>query len=223
MIEIIPNYHPALVHFPIALIVCSTIGFLLSRIFTKGTLSEELLIFSKWALWLCGLFLIPTIITGFDAYNTVNHDAPSHTAMTEHKNWALPSAGVILLFAIYSFFRRNNWGQSNVKATAVALVVLSSLILTTGWYGAEAVYRFGLGVMSLPKVSGDGGGHGSHTHAPGEGHGNEADGTPEMTNGHAHNGNTAEKEDGHAEGEEHDSSDAKKANKESDNHSGHSH
>ena len=37
------------------------------------------------------------------------------------------------------------------------------LLLTTSYKGGEVVYRYGIGVISLPKVHNDGG-HDSHSH-----------------------------------------------------------
>ena len=44
-------------------------------------------------------------------------------------------------------------------AFTFVMVLASSLLVSTGWRGSEAVYRYGLGVMSLPKVEGEGHAH----------------------------------------------------------------
>jgi len=63
------------------------------------------------------------------------------------------------------------------------LVIAAGLLLSTAWHGSELVYRYGLGVMSLPKPEGPG-----HTHEHGEGHGGmpaQGEGAPHR-DGHAH-------------------------------------
>jgi len=47
----------------------------------------------------------------------------------------------------------------------ISMVVAGSILASTAWRGSELVYRYGLGVMSLPKSEGDG-----HNHAHGGGH-----------------------------------------------------
>ena len=170
MIEIIPNWHPLFVHFPIALVMISTACFVGGIVLCKHSISEELFVVSKWTLWFAGLSAIATAYTGWLAYNTVAHDAPSHQAMTLHKNWALPTAGLIALSALAVLFIRKTWGKERVLLSATCLVVLSGLISITGYLGAESVYRYGIGVMSLPKVEGSGD-HGSHSHGSEESHG----------------------------------------------------
>ncbi len=167
-IEIIPNFHPIFVHFTIALLSISSLLYLAGFVFKK----EKLLEVARWSLWAGFVITIGTVLAGFHAYNTVTHDGPSHAAMTDHKNWALATASTFAVLAIWSFFRHRGG-----KPTGIVFVILilfaSSLLAVTGYKGGEAVYRYGLGVMSLPKVSGDGG-HGSHEHADGKGHGSSS-------------------------------------------------
>ena len=163
MIEIIPNWHPLFVHFPIALVMISTICFVGGMVLRKYSISEELFVVSKWTLWFAGLSAIATAYTGWLAYNSVAHDAPSHQAMTLHKNWALPTAGFIALSALVAFFFRRAWGKERVILSALCLIILSGLISITGYLGAESVYRYGIGVISLPKTEGTGD-HDSHSH-----------------------------------------------------------
>lgn len=40
--------------------------------------------------------------------------------------------------------------------------------MTTGWYGAELVFRYGTGVMSLPQSEVVGHQHGENEHTPTE-------------------------------------------------------
>lgn len=161
-IEIIPNWHPIFVHFTIGLFATSALLFLVGAGFSKQAWSETFLKVAHINLRIGAVFTVLTVMAGWDAYNTVTHDGPSHAAMTDHRNWALVTAGVWTVLAAWSFQKH----RSRVAVGApflAAVVVASGLLAATGYKGGEAVYRFGLGVMSLPKVSGDGG-HGSHSH-----------------------------------------------------------
>jgi uncharacterized membrane protein len=89
--EILPNWHPVFVHFTIALFSISTMLLVVGS-FANIAYKEKLLNTSFINLWLGCIFIIGTIAAGFYAYNTVSHDAPSHMAMTNHKNWAIPTA-----------------------------------------------------------------------------------------------------------------------------------
>jgi uncharacterized membrane protein len=177
-IEIIPNYHPIFVHFTIGLLSVSALLYLLGSILKK----ENLFIAARWNLWIGAVLTIGTVIAGFDAYNSVSHDAASHAAMTDHKNWALPTAGIFLALALWTVWKHR--GARTVSPVFVAIIVLASgLLAVTGYKGGEVVYRHGIGVMSLPDIQGDGG-HGSHSHGD-EAQANHHEGIePEASKGH---------------------------------------
>ena len=174
-IEIIPNWHPILVHFTVALLSLSGLLYLAGLALKNA----NLLLVARWNLWIGAVITIGTVLAGFYAYNTVAHDAPSHAAMTDHKNWALVTATIFGALALWSMAKHR--GAKSVSSGFVVLILLATGLLgVTGFKGGEAVYRYGLGVMSMPQIEGDGD-HGSHSH----GGSNEA-----------HNDNAAE-EDGH--------------------------
>ncbi len=170
MPEIIPNYHPIFVHFTVALLSVSTVLFitaLLLKQILPESLRNQLLIVARWNLWLGASITLVTVAAGFQAYNSVAHDGPSHAAMTDHRNWALATAGLFGVVAIWSVFRARS-GSAPGRLFVVLLLAAQLVLLSTAWRGGELVYRYGLGVMSLPQSQGDG--H-DHSHGPGEGHG----------------------------------------------------
>ena len=155
MLEIIPNMHPIFVHFTVALISVSTLLYFIGFVISRFKLGQELLLTARWCLWLGALAAVATVIAGFIAYYSVAHDAPSHLAMTEHRNWAIATLIVILCVALWS-----GWLYYKKRSTQllfiVGMFVASGFVMTTAWYGAEVVYRYGIGVMSLPKTTGEG-------------------------------------------------------------------
>ena len=108
-------------------------------------------------------------LAGWYAYNTVDHDTPSHAAMTDHRNWALVTLSVFFIISLWSIFSEKIRKKPTVAFLALCIAG-GGLLMTTGFKGAETVYRFGLGVMSLPKVEGDG--H-AHEHGNSASHGRE--------------------------------------------------
>lgn len=152
MIEIIPNWHPLLVHFSIGLLSCSVL-FYLASYFIDGNfrLQRQWIHVANWTLWTGCMFAILTVMAGWYAYNTVQHDAASHAAMTLHRNWALPTAILFLLLGIAAYWTVKRNRQPSPIFLSVSFLALL-MLMATGWLGAEAVYRHGLGVMSLPQV-----------------------------------------------------------------------
>ena len=179
-IEIIPNWHPIFVHFTVALLSISALFYLAGLVLRK----PNLLVVARWNLWIGAGITVGTVLAGFYAYNTVAHDGPSHAAMTDHKNWALVTASIFGVLALWSLAKHR--GAKSISSGFVVLILLASgLLAVTGYKGGEVVYRHGMGVMRMPEVSGDGG-HGSHAHGEdaGAGHHGAAEAEPHGDAGH---------------------------------------
>ncbi|AWN42557.1 DUF2231 domain-containing protein [Methylobacterium durans] len=172
MIEILPNWHPVVVHFTIALLLTSSALFMSGALLARRPVGSAVTHVARWNLALGVVAAVVALVTGWQAYNTVAHDEPSHANMTIHLRWALGSAALFLAAAAAAWFdRRRAAGASGIL---LALVLAGSgALAVTGWLGGENVYRYGLGVKSLPKSDthvhpGSGDGH-QHEHGPGPG------------------------------------------------------
>lgn len=199
---IIPNWHPLLVHFTVALITVSAIFFVLSKtIKSKADTFERV---AKWTLWTGAGITVFTILAGFGAYNSVAHDDVAHKVMKVHRTWALVTGAAILLVAIW-----NLRAKAVSNAMVVASLLIAGLVGATGYLGAELVYRHGLGVMRLPDTSGEGHAHeGGGDHDHGEAKSEEA--PHEHAEGEGHDeAKPEEAPHEHAEGEGHGEADAK--------------
>lgn len=171
MIDMNPNWHPFLVHFTIGLLLVSAGLFLLARAFAARKWSAELLTAARWCLWLGALATLGTVAAGFYAYFTVAHDTASHAAMTDHRNWALPTAAAFAALALWSWRKRRHDAVPN-STFLVVIALAAAALVVTGYKGGEIVYRYGLGVTALPEAEGDG--H-DHSHGPETSEAAEAD------------------------------------------------
>lgn len=171
--EIIPNYHPIFVHFSVALLTVAALFYSAACFLKNSEHAQSLLAAGRWNLWLGAAFSVVTVITGLMAYNSVDHDALSHEAMTIHKNWALPTLGLWVFAAIWGLFSR----KTKPGLIFILFLWLSTASLSmTAYLGAENVYRHGIGVMRLPASTGEGHDHShgsdSHGHGASETHSN---------------------------------------------------
>lgn len=169
MIEIIPNWHPILVHFTVALLSVAVALYLVVPILPAISARQELAIVARWSLWIGTVLALATAATGWLASNSVAHDDISHAAMTEHRNWALATMGLFVILALWSWARWRQQRPSGGMVSIIFLMVLTVggvMLTSTAWHGAELVYRYGLGVMSLPKVAATEPGHGPAQQGP---------------------------------------------------------
>jgi len=182
MPEIIPNVHPIFVHFTVALLSIS-VGLFLILLLLQARLPTNLYTqlhtVARWNLWFGAAITLMTGLAGLYAYNTVAHDTPSHLAMTDHRNWAIATIILFTGLAIWSIVRTRAM-KPHGRSFVFVMVIAGAVLLSTAWHGGEVVYRYGLGVMSLPKAEGDG--H-SHSHGGDDQHGDHTS-SPAMDNRH---------------------------------------
>jgi len=182
MIEILPNWHPIFVHFTVALLTMSVVFYVLHLVLPRAHRQQyAMVLLAQVNLWIGTSFAVITAIAGWFAYNSVAHDTPSHAAMTEHRNWALVTLAVFFLLTLWSIASRKR--KKAPVFFVIILLLAGGLLTSTAWHGAESVYRYGLGVMSIPKSSGEG--H-AHEHPDGEGHADTAKTQTEATGAAPH-------------------------------------
>jgi len=168
MLEALGRLHPIAIHFPLALLISGGALSLCARLVRREDTQNALQAAAIWNFWIGAMSLGPALLTGWAAYQTVAHDAPSHAAMTLHRNWALATSGVFIVLAAFAWRGRDKRWPSGWLMGSVLLVGLS-LLVSTGFRGGELVFRHGLGVQSLPAPEGEGQVHGSEGHRHGDG------------------------------------------------------
>lgn len=144
---ILPNWHPVLVHFTIALLTISAFLYVAGIALKK----ENFFIVARWNLWIGVTITVGTLVAGLYAYNTVVHDDVSHVAMTDHRNWAFGTASIFVLLALWAL-KTQRGAKAVHPLFAFAMVLATGLLFITGYKGGDIVYRYGLGVASTPDM-----------------------------------------------------------------------
>lgn len=180
-----PNIHPVLVHFAYALMTTGALALVAAALVGTETRRDSLKTAGDWMIAFGAVAIIATIAAGFQAYYSVAHDGPSHAAMTTHRNWAVPTAAVLLALSIWRFLRRR---KTPSPAFAILFLVAAASLSLTAWWGGRLVYGHGLGVASLPAAEGEGHDH-DHEHSDVEGRDSDPM-TTDHDDAHDHGGDT---------------------------------
>ena len=163
-----PNWHPFLVHFTIALFFIAFVFLAAARVFAGRSKGGELATAGRWALWAAAAITLATIASGTYAFYTVAHDDPSHVAITDHRNWALASGGLIIFIGLWSWLK---WRRRAAQPPALLILMAIgvAMLSVTGHKGGDLVFEYGIGVEALPKAETAG-----HSHEVGQEHPEES-------------------------------------------------
>lgn len=173
IIDIIPNWHPIIVHFTVALLSIAATLFIAEPFVRHPAIRRQIAIVARWNLWFGAGAAILTVIAGFLAFNAVPHSSEAqHQAMIDHRNWALATAALFVTLAGWSLAQTLR-GASELRGWQRCIFIplvagAAGLLLVTGYKGGELVYRHGLGVMSAQADHA--GAAGGHDHGAGESH-----------------------------------------------------
>lgn len=162
MIDIIPNWHPFFVHFTIALFSVACVLFLIQKPIAETEIGDNIYVVARFLLYLGVIMSVLTLLAGWHAFNTVDHDTPSHVAMLDHRLWGIVTFVIFFIAALW-LLASSSMDDSASVIFIVFVLIGGGLLLTAGYKGSELVYKHGLGVQSLPNA-------GNHDHSAGHGH-----------------------------------------------------
>ena len=143
--QIIPGWHPIIVHFPLALIVTATAALTLARLLRGDALAATLATLGTWNLCLGAVTVFLALGTGLAASIGLQIGLPAHQALSAHVKSAVVTTILVLLAAVW----RGAGTAANSRPTAGFLIVLwlaTAALLVTGYRGGQNVYRHGIGV-----------------------------------------------------------------------------
>lgn len=136
-----PNIHPLLVHFPIALLTVA-IGFEITTLVREN----ERLSTASWLLMALGYIgLLTSIATGLLAKGSVPIPISAETPLSSHEQAAF---GVAILFGVHIVLKIRAKTKMREHRIYFILLLLGCLALLwlTAWFGGDLVYVHGVGV-----------------------------------------------------------------------------
>lgn len=137
MLEAVGRLHPIAIHFPLALLISGGMLSFCATLVRREDTQKALKSAALWNFWIGALSLVPALLTGWAAYQTVAHDAPSHAAMTLHRNWALATSGVFIALVVFAWRGRDKHWPSGWVMGSVLILGLA-LLVSTGFRGENS-------------------------------------------------------------------------------------
>ena len=142
----VPNTHPLLVHFPIALLATAAILDV-----ARMALGRSSSVPTVTGLYMAGtMFLVVTYFSGRQAADTVHITGMAHGTIVEHWTLAAWCVGYFVTLTVARLVMRSKLcrPQRSIN-TGFVLAGLFGLVLlmTTADRGGQLVYRYGVGVV----------------------------------------------------------------------------
>ena len=148
MVDGIPNIHPLLVHFPIALLVTAVVADVVALVARGHLLLRHL----ATGLYVAGtVMLVASYFTGQSAAETVRMPGMAHAVLNEHWTWALRTTvyfGGVALGRLCLIPTPRVWRGRLSQALVVAGVLGLGLLVQTAELGGLMVYTHGVGVAA---------------------------------------------------------------------------
>jgi uncharacterized membrane protein len=156
----LPNAHPLIVHFPIALLIVAGI-FAILYVFSDKTIYKELLF---WNLIIGTIGLYGAIITGIIASNTIVHNEEIHEIMTIHKYFGLTSTILFTILSLWLILRKSKLVAIEQRIFTFIIIVCIVVMTYGSFLGGKMVYEKGAAVKPMEKtfIQEEGGEHHHH-------------------------------------------------------------
>jgi len=144
-----PNVHPLVTHFPIALLTFALLAEWAGRAFARDDLSRA----GWWTQAAGSAGLAAAAVTGLLAAPGLSIGVEGRASLAMHQEIVFVACAA---FAVLLFWRIASRTKLPAGRETAFLLLLTAAVLVLwagAWYGGETVYRFGAGVQSAPPAS----------------------------------------------------------------------
>jgi uncharacterized membrane protein len=159
--------HPAIVHFPVALLSTAAL-FAVISLFRKNDFFKRA---AFWNLFLEVIGAIAAVLTGLIEEQNLIHNEEIHQILIKHKftGFAIMILSQILL--TWYWVRKNKFGRKEYVLWVLFLVIGTAMIIYQGFLGGRMVFEEGAGVKPMElQMQKEGESAGSHSHSNSGGH-----------------------------------------------------
>jgi uncharacterized membrane protein len=144
----VPNWHPLVVHFPIALVLSATVLLLAARLLRSESLAASAATVGTWNLCLGAAAALVALGSGLSAVLDLDVSLAARQAISVHLKWAMFTTLLLVLLAVW----RGAGTESRSRPSWLFLIVLigAGVALSfTAYRGGKNVYEYGVGVRKI--------------------------------------------------------------------------
>lgn len=146
----LPNVHPLLVHFPIALLGT----YLPVELVAALSGSRRLTQLASGLLYLGAVLALPTVLAGLQAAAGVPHDDAVHAVLERHARYGIAVCVGAILLSLWRLVVRERFSSTGRALHLLLSAILLGLLTLGADLGGYMVYGHGVGVRGMAQPAG---------------------------------------------------------------------
>lgn len=139
-----PNFHPFIVHFPVALLTTALAFDLLGIVLAR----EELSRVGWWAQLTGSIGIAAAVLSGLVAKGEALIPSPAAGTFDTHQQLAFLAAGAFTALLLWRAGMRTRIDPARRRIYLVLFAAALACLWAGAWFGGELVYRFGIGLTA---------------------------------------------------------------------------
>ncbi|MFN0158854.1 MAG: DUF2231 domain-containing protein [Bacteroidota bacterium] len=137
-----PNIHPFLVHFPIALLTVSVLTDIVALAARRPSWHS----FAWWLQIIGTVGMFAAVATGLQAEATVFIPEAAHALFELHEQLAFAGSAAFTVVFLWRIAKRGSLPENKLAGFIALEILAMSLLLSAAWFGGELVFSYGVGV-----------------------------------------------------------------------------
>ena len=134
--------HPAIVHFPIALLITAALAAVI-YLFNRTAFLKQMIF---WLLIIGVIFGAAAVLSGLYEEDKIVHNEAIHEIIETHEKIGFAIAGLFVLLLIWFWVRKNVMSTGELSIWVLGALAGVGLLLYQGYLGGEMVFGEGAGV-----------------------------------------------------------------------------
>lgn len=139
------NLHPLFVHYPIALFT----AFLLAEFLGVVLKNEGLKSAASYTLYFGSIAALVTVLAGFQAASTVEHNEVVHAIMARHMALGLVVLIIATVLSLWRLYVRRRFSPGAQLLHLILALILTVVIAFGADLGGLMVYKYGVGGQAV--------------------------------------------------------------------------